>query len=49
MNHHHDIMALAEHHRSDLLADADRARRSRQGRHKGGHPVRSFLRRNRQA
>lgn len=45
MNHHHDIMALAEHHRTELLADADRARTARRGRRLAGHPVRSLLRR----
>jgi hypothetical protein len=49
MNHHHDIMALSEHHRSDLLADADRARKARRGRRSSGHPVRSLLHRNRRA
>lgn len=45
MNHHHDSMALAEHHRTGLLADAERARRSRQSRRHAADPVRSLLRR----
>ena len=45
MNHHHDIIALAEHHRTDLLDDAARARKARRARRPGGHPVRSLLRR----
>lgn len=49
MNHHHESIALAEQHRTDLLAEAELARKARRGRRVGGHAVRSLLRRNREA
>jgi hypothetical protein len=45
MNHHHETIVLAEHHRAELLADADRVRRGRRSRRTGGATVRSWLHR----